>query len=121
MLVVEKTHHIKINLHGKGIEKVIKILKKNLPRLVVSETDTDDEYINIEDTEFWKEMQKKKTPGMALRVYRDNAGLTLQELSDKTGIAKSHLSEIEHNKRAIGVKTAKKLAEVLGCNYKRFL
>ncbi|MBN1409517.1 MAG: helix-turn-helix transcriptional regulator [Spirochaetales bacterium] len=121
MLVVEKKHHIKIRIHGKGIKKVIKILKENLPKLEVSETETEDEYVNIEDTEFWKGMQKEKTPGMVLRVYRDNAGLTLQALSEKSGIAKSHLSEMENNKRSIGVKTAKKLAGVLGCNYKRFL
>ena len=118
MLVVEKRHHIKVEINGEGVDEVINILKTNLPKIQVSD---EDEYVNIADTEFWKESEKHMTPGKALWVYRDNAGLTLTKLAEMTGIAKSHLSAMEHGKRAIGVKTAKKLGETLKCNYKRFL
>jgi len=66
-------------------------------------------------------MSNKMTPGKILKVYRDNAGLTLEQLAKMTGIAKSNLSQIENDKRNVGLKTAKRLAEALKCNYKRFL
>lgn len=61
------------------------------------------------------------TPGGALKGYRAREGITQKELSKKTGIRQSHISEMEKNKRNIGVKTAKILAKVLRCNYHRFL
>jgi transcriptional regulator with XRE-family HTH domain len=56
-----------------------------------------------------------------LWTYRDNAGLTLAGLSRRSGIAKSHLSDMENGKRAIGPRTAKKLAKALGVDHRLFL
>jgi len=47
--------------------------------------------------------------------------LTLAELSGKTGIAESHLSAMENDKRGIGKVTAQKLGKALKCEYRRFL
>jgi DNA-binding Xre family transcriptional regulator len=118
MLVVEKRRHINVEITGEGADKVIEILKTKLPGLKVSD---EDEYVNITDTDFWKETEKYETPGRALWTYRDNAGLTLTKLAEMTGIAKSHLSAMEHDKRSIGVATAKKLGSALKCDYRRFL
>ena len=60
-------------------------------------------------------------PGMAVWTYRDNAGLTLERLSKMSGIAKSHLSAMENGKRAIGTRTAKKLATALKVDHRLFL
>ena len=59
--------------------------------------------------------------GTVPRTYRDNAGLTLEQLSKRSGIAKSHLSDMENGKRAIGPPTAKKPAKVLGVDHRLFL
>ena len=61
------------------------------------------------------------TPGGAIRAYRAREGLTQSELAKKSGVRQSHLSEMEQNKRAIGVKVAEKLAKILKCDYRRFL
>jgi antitoxin component HigA of HigAB toxin-antitoxin module len=106
-------------MHGHGLDTVIEVLKVKFPHIQV--TTDDDDYVNIEDTEYWKERQKDKSPAKALWVYRDNAGLSLTKLAELTGIAKSHLSAMEHGKRAIGVKTAKILGKALKCDYRRFL
>lgn len=61
------------------------------------------------------------TPGGAIRAYRTREEMTQSMLAKKSGIKQSHISEMEKNKRAIGVKVAKKLANVLHCDYQRFL
>ena len=61
------------------------------------------------------------TPGGAIKAYRSRGGLTQHTLAKKARIRQSHLSEMEQNKRSIGVKVAQKLAKVLKCDYRRFL
>ena len=62
-----------------------------------------------------------RTPGYYLRLYRQRAGLTQSELADQTGIRQHHLSEMENNKRTMGKVMAGKLAQILGCDYRRLL
>jgi transcriptional regulator with XRE-family HTH domain len=47
--------------------------------------------------------------------------MTQAQLSEKTGIPVPHLSGMENDKRPIGKGTAKKLAEVFGTDYRRFV
>ncbi len=62
-----------------------------------------------------------RTPGYYLRSYRQRAGLTQAQLAGQTGIRQHHLSEMENNKRALGKAMARKLAQVLDCDYRRLL
>ena len=62
-----------------------------------------------------------RTPGYYLRLYRQRAGLTQAQLAGQTGIRQHHLSEMENNKRAMGKTMARKLAQVLDCDYRRLL
>lgn len=48
-----------------------------------------------------------------LRLWREHRGLTLESLSQQTGVAKGYLSEIESGKKPGSVATLKKCAEVL--------
>lgn len=61
------------------------------------------------------------TPGGTIRAYRSRAGLTQLDLAKKSGIGQGHISEIEKNKRAIGLKVAKTLAKALNCDYRRLI
>lgn len=61
------------------------------------------------------------TPGGMLRAYRSRQGLTQTDVAKKSGLRQGHLSEMEQNKRPIGPKVARKLAIVLGCDYRRLL
>lgn len=60
-------------------------------------------------------------PGVALRGARAKAGLSQGELAAKLSIAPSNISEMEHGKRPIGKKMARRLAHVLGVGYRIFL
>ena len=62
-----------------------------------------------------------RTPGYCLRLYRQRAELTQAELADQTGIRQHHLSEMENNKRVLGKANAKKLADILDCDYRKLL
>ena len=118
MLVAVKRPRIEVDIHGPGEGLVVKLLKERYPSVEVF---CDSDTVPYRKTAFAKEMAKKMTPGRRLWVYRDNAELTLEELAAKTGISKSHLSEMENDKRAIGVRTAKRLGAALKCDYRRFL
>jgi DNA-binding XRE family transcriptional regulator len=60
-------------------------------------------------------------PGHTLRGARGKAGLTQTQLAQMTGIPQRHLSEMEHSKRPIGLKTAKLLGKALHVHYTFFL
>jgi len=118
MLVHVKKPLIDVEINGKGTDILIKTLKTMYADLEVSD---DDEAVPIESDGWFKKLRASRTSGEVLACYRDNAGLTLDALSELCGIAKSHLSEMENNKRPIGIKTAKMLAKALGCDFRRFI
>lgn len=60
-------------------------------------------------------------PGVFLSGARYREGLTQVELSERTGIPRRHLSEMENGKRPIGKQNARKLADALKVDARRFL
>jgi ribosome-binding protein aMBF1 (putative translation factor) len=59
--------------------------------------------------------------GVSIRGARGKEALTQKQLSELTGIAQHHISEMETGKRTIGKETAKKLAKALNIDYRVFL
>lgn len=51
-----------------------------------------------------------------MKQKRAAAGLTQDDLAEKTGLSKSLISQVEVGQRACTKKTALKVAEVLGCD-----
>lgn len=64
---------------------------------------------------------QEKAPGIYLAGARYREGLTQRQLADKADIPQRHISEMENGKRPIGRETARKLAQVLGVDYRVFL
>lgn len=60
-------------------------------------------------------------PGVFLSGARYREGLTQVQLSERTGIPRRHISEMEHGRRPIGKQNARKLGEALGVDPRRFL
>ena len=118
MLVHAETPPIDAQITGKGADLIIEALKRSIADLKVS---SDDEAVPIASDPWFQKLRASRTAGEVLWCYRDNADITLDELAGKSGIAKSHLSEMENNKRPIGLKTAKMLATALNCDFHRFL
>jgi len=108
-----------IRITGAGAQTVLEDLRRIYDdNLIIEE---DEEYVDVEETDWYKKMRANMTPGAALRVYRQNAGLSLADLSEKSGVPKGHLSQMENGKRPIGKNMACKLSKVLRCNYRSLL
>ncbi len=120
MLVHAKKPHIELEIRGEGTKIIEELIKKNIPDVEIT-NENEDEYVLYNKTDFYNEMVAETTPGKTIWTYRDNSRLTLKQLSEKTDIAESHLSDMENDKRGIGKITAKKLGKALNCDYRRFL
>jgi len=64
---------------------------------------------------------KDQKPGAILLEARNNATLTQEKLSKKSGISRKRISEMENAKRIIEKKDAKKLGKALNIDYKILL
>ena len=54
------------------------------------------------------------TAGEIIRAFRNNWGVTLKELEGITGIKSNNLSDMENDKKPIGLKSAIKIGTALG-------
>jgi hypothetical protein len=118
MLVAVRKPRINVRVTGVGAQIVVQCLRKIYDSVQVSH---EDEAVDITTTGWWKKMQAEPHSGTALWAYRDNARLTLDQLSRLSGIAVPHLSAMENGKRTIGVRSARKLAAALKVDYRLFL
>ena len=125
MLVAEKTRHINAYIYGEGSDYILEVLKNSIPTIEILPTEEDDEcdeeYSVVSQSEWFKKMSEQITPGVRLKIRRENKGMTQKELSEKSGVAIPNISLIESEKRPIGLRTAKKLAEALGCDISEFV
>lgn len=117
MQVVAKKPHIDIHIEGKGIKSFLKIIQKSIPDVQI----IDDEYVDIDNSQWHKDIKSKITAGDILKIRRENIGFTQAELAEKCGIASSNIALMENGKRNIGAKSAKKLAEALHCEAGDFI
>ena len=80
-----------------------------------------EETVNIFDTPWYKQISSALTPGDAMKIYRENHGLTILELAEKLGtLTSEEITDIESNKRAINIDIAKKLSELFHLPVERF-
>lgn len=118
MLVVVKKPRIRASINGIGEKLLIKGIRKLYPSAKIT---PEDNSVDITTTDWWKKRNSTSHAGTMLWAYRDNAGLTVEQLSKLSGIARPHLSAMEKGTRAIGVLSAKKLASALGVDHRLFL
>jgi DNA-binding XRE family transcriptional regulator len=119
MLVVEKTRHIRVNLSGEGADEVAALVKENFPEAEFR--DDEGEAVEWNDSELAKEIKATKTPGKLVHAYRVRSGMSLVELARALGTKYPNLSAIENDRRVVGLVMARKLGEVLGVDYRKFL
>ena len=80
----------------------------------------DDELIPAD--EVFKDLYEKYGKiGSTIRGCRSRDNMTQAELAKKLNIHQSHISQMEHSKRAIGKKMAHKLAKIFNSDYRLFL
>ncbi len=62
-----------------------------------------------------------QSPAAMLKGGRYKEDMTQAQLSEKTGIPRRHISDMENGRRPIGKQNAHKLAEALRVDYRVFL
>lgn len=67
------------------------------------------------------EIEKYTEIGAMVRAGRFKAGLTQKALADQLEILPHHVSEMEHGKRPISKKMARKLGKIFKLDYRVFL
>ena len=122
MLAVVKTPHIKIEIKGKISKRLLKVLKEEYGSDVQLVPDEDDEKIDIFETEWYKDIKEKLTPGKNMRLYRLNRGMTQKDLGDVLGgIPRQHISNMEKGIRPISKKVALKLSSSFKVSVEKFI
>ena len=122
MQVAVKTPRIELKMKGDIPERVILFLEEEYGVSLRQTADDGEEVVNAFETDWYKRTMAAMTPGKALRVYRENAGLTQAALGERMGgIPRQHISNMENGKRPIGKENAKRLAAALHVNYRVFL
>lgn len=120
MQVVAKTPRIDLRMKGEIPKKVLKVLEDEYGKLEIS-SDAED-LVDITTTDWYQEIKTNMTPGKTLKAYRTRENLTQVTLGEKIGgIPRQHISNMEADSRTIGKSMAKKLAEVLGFDYRLLL
>jgi DNA-binding XRE family transcriptional regulator len=122
MLAVVKKPHTKIaafKLIGHVDRETIRYLNG---RFGEENVDVDDEVIDITESDWFKNISKKITPGAVVRAYRENLEITQQQLAEKAGFNNSsYISDIEHGRRTISKNLAKKFAEIFNVSLEMFV
>ena len=62
-----------------------------------------------------KELQRKRI-GQRIAEIRKAQGITQQDLADRTGIQRNHISRIEQGRYSVGFDTLQLIAEAMGGN-----
>ncbi|MBI4582722.1 MAG: helix-turn-helix transcriptional regulator [Planctomycetes bacterium] len=82
----------------------------------------DEESVNVFETPWYQRMKKTMNPGIAVRVYRENRGLSQRELGRHLGgLSRQNVSDMERGTRGISKAMAKKLAAFFDVPVERFI
>ena len=122
MLVHVKTHRTKINIEGEVSPDLLSLLKKEYGKSLRIKKESDDEYIDIIDTDWYKNIKAGLTPGKNMKIYRINRGMTQDQLGQLLGgIPRQHISNMENGSRPISKKNAKELAKIFKVSIEKFI
>jgi len=94
MQIQVKTPHTKIDMTGDIPETIITMLKEIYGKKVT----LSDEYVDVKDTDWYKNIKSKITPGETISFYRKMHKMTQKEPGEKLGnFSKQNVSEMERN------------------------
>ncbi len=122
MLAVVKTPLINIHIKGRIPTRLVTVLKKEYGNKVKLTKEDDDELLDVFQTDWYKRIKKTLTPGKNLKIYRQNLGLTQEQLGARLGnLPKQFVSNMENGIRPISKKTALKLSRIFKVSVAKFI
>ena len=111
MLALVKKPHIELSIHGEQADELIAWVKKKYDIIVLVD-EPEDEFVSIESTEYWQEMEKNRI-GNLLAGARLKAGMTQARLAKKLGIRQNMVSDYERGRRKYSDAMAERLSKAL--------
>ena len=122
MLAVVKTPLTKIRIEGRIPNRLMDVLVQEYGEDVQITHNSDDEKVDVFQTEWYRRIKKKLTPGTYMKVFRQNKGMTQAELGKALGgLPRQHISNMENGSRPISKRTALKLAELFDVSVDKFI
>ncbi len=111
MLALVKKPHIELSIQGDQVEELVAWIRKKY-ELSVLPTEDGEDSIPVEETEFWKQMEKNRI-GNLLAGARLKAGLTQGQLAKKLGLRQNMVSDYERGRRSLSPAMATRFSAVL--------
>jgi len=111
MLAVVKKPRTELSIQGDRPGEIVDWLRKKF-QVTVLTANEDDASIPVEETEFWKEMEKNRV-GNLLAGARLKAGLTQEQLAGKLEIRQNMVSDYERGRRTLSLEMARRFSSVL--------
>ena len=122
MLVVVETPLTRIHMRGQIPKQVVTLLRKQYGNMMRVTADEGDELVDVFQTGWYKRVKRGLTPGKNLRLYRQNMGLTQEQLGAKLGkLPKQYITNMENGVRPISKQTALRLARLFGVSVAKFI
>ena len=111
MLAVVKKPRTELSIQGARPGEIVDWLRKKYEVTVLA-ADGDEAAIPVEETAFWKEMEKNRV-GNLLAGARLKAGWTQEQLAGKLKIRQNMVSDYERGRRAVSPEMARRFSSVL--------
>ncbi len=122
LVVVNQPHTDNFRIEGDISSSSLDMLKRYYGKsLHVENNSNDDEWVNIDDSEWYKQMKEKYSPSSNLAFYRKEKKLTQTVLGERLGVPKQYVSDMEHDRRTISKEMAKRIAVALDCPVSLFI
>jgi DNA-binding XRE family transcriptional regulator len=122
MQAVVKTPRIEIIIKGEIPPKLLSVLEEEFGESIHLTDEGEEELVDIFETDWYREIKAKTSPGDNLRIYRENCGLTQTQLGLMVGgIPRQHVSNMERGIRPISREMARKLAKVFEVSPAKFI
>ncbi len=112
MLALVKKPHIELSIQGDQVEELVAWIRKKYEVSVLSAAEDGVDSIPVEETEFWKQMERNRV-GNLLAGARLKAGLTQGQLAKKLSIRQNMVSDYERGRRRLSPGMAARFSAVL--------
>ncbi len=122
MLAVVKTPLTRIRIKGRVPKKLIDLLAEEYGKALQITPDPEDEKLDVFQTDWYKNLKKRLSPGSYIKVFRQNKNMTQADLGKALGgLPRQHISNMENGIRPISKKTALKLAKLFDVSVEKFI
>jgi len=78
-------------------------------------------YTDVRNTEWYKESDNRLRHGGLIKLFRGHRDMSQGDLGNLLGVTSKYISDIEHGRRPVSLKMAKKLGKIFNRKPERFL